>query len=166
MLPFMYLTEARYGGVGPFQEATGLESLHLNGCSFGNLKSFVLLRTGDLYEFCCKDADDDGNTVIVAVVDGRVGDVLDIVPIDDSVTKLTARCEVCGHKGFFTVRKTCDTQGRLIRGDKRCDRPGPKPVSPPGSGDTRTELIGGVDVDMPVCLKQYINNQLVIKASK
>ncbi|WZZ91666.1 hypothetical protein YC2023_120245 [Brassica napus] len=122
-----------YGGVGPFQEATGLESLHLNGCSFGNR---------------------------------RVGDVLDIVPIDDSVTKLTARCEVCGHKGFFTVRKTCDTQGRLIRGDKRCDRPGPKPVSPPGSGDTRTELIGGVDVDMPVCLKQYINNQLVIKASK
>ncbi|CAF1787928.1 unnamed protein product [Brassica oleracea var. botrytis] len=101
----MYLTEARYGGVGPFQEATGLESLHLNGCR-------------------------------------RVGDVLDIVPIDDSVTKLTARCEVCGHKGFFTVRKTS------------------------GSGDTRTELIGGVDVDMPVCLKQYINNQLVIKASK
>ncbi|KAF3565566.1 hypothetical protein DY000_02013274 [Brassica cretica] len=96
-------------------------------------------RTGDLYEFCCKDADDDGNTVIVAVVDGRVGDVLDIVQIDDSVTKLTARCEVCGHKGFFTVRKTCDT---------------------------RTELIGGVDVYMPVCLKHYINNQIVIKASK
>ncbi|KAF3499996.1 hypothetical protein F2Q69_00041498 [Brassica cretica] len=96
-------------------------------------------RTGDLYEFCCKDADDDGNTVIVAVVDGGVGDVLDIVPIDDSDTKLTARCEVCGHKGFFTVRKTFDT---------------------------RTELIGWVDVYMPVCLKNYINNQIVIKASK
>ena len=26
--------------------------------------------SGDLYEFCCKYADDDGNTVIVAVVDG------------------------------------------------------------------------------------------------
>ena len=65
------------------------------------------------------------------------GDVLDIVPIDDSVTKLTARYEVCGQKGFFTVRKTCDT---------------------------RTELIGGVDVYMAVCLKHYINNQIVIKA--
>ncbi|CAF2157495.1 hypothetical protein IGI04_031273 [Brassica rapa subsp. trilocularis] len=74
-------------------------------------------RTGDLYEFCCKDADDDGNTVIVAVVDRGVGDVLDIVPIDDSVTKLTARCEVCGHKGFFTVRKTCDTRTEFIRWD-------------------------------------------------
>ncbi|KAL0751939.1 hypothetical protein Bca101_033942 [Brassica carinata] len=97
----MYLTEARYGGVGPFQEATGLESLHLNGCNSCSSTVEVKLlrlaltskRTGDLYEFCCKDADDDGNTVIVAVVDGRVGDVLDIVPIDDSVTKLTARCE-------------------------------------------------------------------------
>nr|VDC95770.1 unnamed protein product [Brassica rapa] len=32
----MYLTGARYGGVGLFQKATGLESLHLNGCSFSN----------------------------------------------------------------------------------------------------------------------------------
>ncbi|KAH0884451.1 hypothetical protein HID58_060547 [Brassica napus] len=154
----MYLTGVRYGGVGPFQEATDLESLHLNGCSFGNrscsstveVKLPRLALTGSspyvsLREdaspslFCCKDADDDGNTVIVAVVDGGVGDVLDIVQIDDSDTKLTARCEVCGHKGFFTVRKTFDT---------------------------RTELIGGVDVYMPVCLKHYINNQIVIKASK
>ncbi|CAN7030217.1 unnamed protein product, partial [Brassica rapa subsp. trilocularis] len=156
----MYLTRARYGGVGPFQEATGIESLHLNGGSFGNRSCsstvevklpclaltgsllYVSLRedfSGDLYEFCCKYADDDGNTVIVAVVDGdylSFGDVLDIVPIDDSVTKLTARYEVCGQKGFFTVRKTCDT---------------------------RTELIGGVDVYMAVCLKHYINNQIVIK---
>ncbi|KAF3578195.1 hypothetical protein DY000_02034408 [Brassica cretica] len=108
-------------------------------CLFLSDSVKMLVKTRDLYEFCCKDADDDGNTVIVAVVDGGVGDVLDIVPIDDSVTKLTARCEVCGHKGFFTVRKTCDT---------------------------RTELIGGVDVYMPVCLKHYINNQIVIKASK
>ncbi|KAL0864802.1 hypothetical protein Bca101_043920 [Brassica carinata] len=51
--------------------------------------------SGDLYEFCCKDADDDCKTVIVAVVDGdylrrSFGDVHDIVPIADSVTKLIA----------------------------------------------------------------------------
>ncbi|KAG2328724.1 hypothetical protein Bca4012_037819 [Brassica carinata] len=99
--------------------------------------------SGDLYEFCCKDADDDCKTVIVAVVDGdylrrSFGDVHDIVPIADSVTKLIARCEVCGQKGFFTVRKTCDT---------------------------RTQLIGRADVYTPVCLKHYINNQIVIRAS-
>ncbi|CAG7878129.1 unnamed protein product [Brassica rapa] len=99
---------------------------------------------GDLYEFCCKVADVDGKTVIVAGLDGdylrrRFGAILDIIPIADSVTKLTARCEVCGQKGFFTLRKTCDT---------------------------RTELIGGADVYMPVCRKHYVNNQIVINASK
>ena len=67
------------------------------------------------------------------------GAVLDIIPLADSVTKLTARCEVCGQKAFFTLRKTCDT---------------------------RTELIGGADVYMPVCRKHYVKNQVVIKASK
>ncbi|KAG2321466.1 hypothetical protein Bca4012_055438 [Brassica carinata] len=92
---------------------------------------------GDLYEFCCKVADDDGKTVVVAGLDGdylrrRFGAVLDIIPIADSVTKLTARCEVCG--------QTCDT---------------------------KTELIGGADVYMPVCRKHYIiNSQIVIKSSK
>ena len=127
---------------------------------------------GDVYEFCCKAADDNGKTVIVAGLDGdylryltlfksfdffllncklnvflswqkkcrrRFGALLDIVPIADSVTKLTARCEVCGQKAFFTLRKTCDT---------------------------KTELIGGADVYMPVCRKHYVNNQIVIKASK
>ncbi|XP_013724125.2 thymidine kinase a [Brassica napus] len=100
---------------------------------------------GDLYEFCCEVADDDGKTVIVAGLDGdylrrSFGAVLDIIPLADSVTKLTARCEVCGQKAFFTLRKTCDT---------------------------RTELIGGADVYMPVCRKHYVNNnQVVVKASK
>ncbi|KAF8046058.1 hypothetical protein N665_4069s0001 [Sinapis alba] len=99
---------------------------------------------GDLYEFCCKVADDDGKTVIVAGLDGdylrrSFGAVLDIIPLADSVIKLTARCEVCGQKAFFTLRKTCDT---------------------------RTELIGGADVYMPVCRKHYINNQVVIIPSK
>ncbi|XP_010457697.1 PREDICTED: thymidine kinase a isoform X1 [Camelina sativa] len=99
---------------------------------------------GDLYEFCCKAADDDGKTVIVAGLDGdylrrSFGAVLDVIPIADSVTKLTARCEVCGQKAFFTLRKTCDT---------------------------RTELIGGADVYMPVCRKHYITNHIVMKASK
>ncbi|XP_010547224.1 PREDICTED: thymidine kinase a-like [Tarenaya hassleriana] len=99
---------------------------------------------GDLYDFCCKVADEDGKTVIVAGLDGdylrrSFGSVLDIIPIADTVTKLTARCELCGHKAFFTLRKTCDTQ---------------------------TELIGGADVYMPVCRQHYINGQVVIKATK
>ncbi|KAF9610253.1 hypothetical protein IFM89_021577 [Coptis chinensis] len=99
---------------------------------------------GDLYDFCCKAADHDGKTVIVAGLDGdylrkRFGSVLDVIPLADSVTKLTARCEICGKRAFFTLRKT---------------------------GETQTELIGGADVYMPVCRQHYVNGQVAIEAVK
>ncbi|KAG6387013.1 hypothetical protein SASPL_152195 [Salvia splendens] len=92
---------------------------------------------GDLYEFCCAAADLDGKTVVVAGLDGdylrrSFGSVLDIIPLADTVTKLTARCELCGKRAFFTLRKT---------------------------GDQQTELIGGADVYMPVCRLHYGNEQ-------
>ncbi|RVW33620.1 Pentatricopeptide repeat-containing protein [Vitis vinifera] len=96
---------------------------------------------GDLYEFCCKAADHDGKTVIVAGLDGdylrrSFGSVLDIIPLADSVTKLTARCEICGKRAFFTLRKTAEK---------------------------KTELIGGADVYMPVCRQHYVSGQVVIE---
>ncbi|TKY49960.1 Thymidine kinase [Spatholobus suberectus] len=92
----------------------------------------------DLYEFCCKAADEDGKTVIVAGLDGdylrrSFGSVLHIIPLADSVTKLTARCELCGKRAFFTLRKTEQRE---------------------------TELIGGADVYMPVCRLHYVNSQV------
>ncbi|KAL8238082.1 hypothetical protein R6Q59_019163 [Mikania micrantha] len=88
----------------------------------------------DLYDFCCKAADDDGKTVIVAGLDGdylrrNFGPVLDIVPLADTVTKLTARCEQCGKRAPFTFRKT---------------------------NEIETQLIGGADVYMPLCRKHYV----------
>ncbi|XP_021294332.1 thymidine kinase-like [Herrania umbratica] len=98
----------------------------------------------DLYDFCCEAADRDGKTVIVAGLDGdylrrSFGSVLDIIPLADSVMKLTARCELCGKRAFFTLRKTEETQ---------------------------TELIGGADVYMPVCRQHYVNGQVVIEATR
>ncbi|XP_041005506.1 thymidine kinase a [Juglans microcarpa x Juglans regia] len=98
----------------------------------------------DLYDFCCKAADHDGKTVVVAGLDGdnlrrSFGSVLDIIPLADSVTKLTARCEICGKRAFFTLRKTKETQ---------------------------TELIGGADVYMPVCRQHYANGQVVMEAAR
>ncbi|KAF7141392.1 hypothetical protein RHSIM_Rhsim06G0173700 [Rhododendron simsii] len=96
----------------------------------------------DLYDFCCKAADLDGKTIVIAGLDGdylrrSFGSVLDIIPIADSITKLTARCELCGKRAFFTLRKT---------------------------GETKTELIGGSDVYMPVCRQHYVNGQVVVVA--
>lgn len=98
----------------------------------------------DLYEFCCQAADHDGKTIIVAGLDGdylrrSFGSMLDIIPLADSVTKLTARCELCGKKAYFTLRKTEETQ---------------------------TELIGGADVYMPVCRQHYVNGQVVMEAAR
>ncbi|GMI66277.1 thymidine kinase 1a [Hibiscus trionum] len=98
----------------------------------------------DLYDFCCKAADIDGKTIILAGLDGdylrkSFGSVLDIIPLADTVTKLTARCEMCGKKAFFTFRKTAATQ---------------------------TELIGGAGVYMPLCRQHYINGVTVSEASK
>lgn len=98
----------------------------------------------DLYDFCCSAADHDGKTVIVAGLDGdylrrRFGSVLDIIPLADSVTKLTARCELCGQRAFFTLRKI---------------------------QETKTEVIGGADVYMPVCRQHYVNGQIVMEATR
>ncbi|KAJ0054707.1 hypothetical protein Pint_01882 [Pistacia integerrima] len=57
---------------------------------------------------------------------------------DDAYEKLTARCELCGKRAFFTFRKTMAKQ---------------------------TELIAGADVYMPVCRQHYVNGQLVIEAA-
>uniref|UniRef100_A0A7N0VIR5 Thymidine kinase n=1 Tax=Kalanchoe fedtschenkoi TaxID=63787 RepID=A0A7N0VIR5_KALFE len=98
----------------------------------------------DLYEFCRHSADRDGKTIIVAGLDGdylrkSFGSVLDIIPLADSVTKLTARCELCGKPALFTLRKTNDTQ---------------------------KELIAGADVYMPVCRHHYVSGQVVIETTR
>ncbi|KAK1423995.1 hypothetical protein QVD17_19306 [Tagetes erecta] len=95
----------------------------------------------DLYDFCCKAADHDGKTVVIAGLDGdylrrNFGPVLDIVPLADTITKLTARCELCGKRAYFTFRKT---------------------------DETKTELIGGADMYMPVCRQHYVNGHIVKK---
>ncbi|CAL0333011.1 unnamed protein product [Lupinus luteus] len=98
----------------------------------------------DLYEFCCNAADNDGKIVIVAGLDGdylrrSFGSVLHIIPLADTVTKLTARCELCGKRAFFTLRKTEQKE---------------------------TELIGGADVYMPVCRNHYVNSQVITESAK
>ncbi|KAL5070603.1 hypothetical protein RYX36_021490 [Vicia faba] len=67
------------------------------------------------------------------------GSVLHIIPIADTVTKLTARCELCGKRAFFTLRKTEEKQ---------------------------TELIGGADLYMPVCRQHYVNGQVFFSFKK
>ncbi|KAK7245964.1 hypothetical protein RIF29_40818 [Crotalaria pallida] len=99
---------------------------------------------GDLYDFCHEAADYDGKTVIVAGLDGNYlrrsfGSVLDIIPLADSVTKLASRCEICGKRALFTLRKTQEKE---------------------------IELIGGADLYMPVCRQHYVDGQAAVEATR
>ena len=64
--------------------------------------------------------------------------MLDVIPLADTITKLTAHCALCGKRAFFTLRK---------------------------SRDTWTEHIGGFDLYMPVCRQHYVNGQVAIEAA-
>ena len=64
-----------------------------------------------LYDFCKKACDIDDKTVIVSGLDGdsnreKFGEILDLIPICDSVKKLHALCTQCndGTKASFTKR--------------------------------------------------------------
>jgi len=98
----------------------------------------------DLLDFCQGAADLDNKTVIVAGLDGdflrrKFGSALDLIPLADSVTKLHARCELCGQPALFTFRKT---------------------------GDTKTEVIGGADVYMPVCRHHFVSGQVAVESAR
>lgn len=95
----------------------------------------------DLLDFCQTAADVDNKKIIVAGLDGdflrrRFGSALDLIPLADSVTKLHARCELCNQPAPFTFRKTVDT---------------------------RTEIIGGADVYMPVCRHHFVTGQCAVE---
>ncbi|XP_076915242.1 thymidine kinase a-like [Bidens hawaiensis] len=122
-----------------FKERIGLEAYHqLEVIGIDEAQFF-----DDLYDFCIKAADHDGKTVIVAGLDGdymrRSFGVLDIIPIAESVTKLKARCELCGKPASFTLRKTDETE---------------------------RELVAGADVYMPVCRHHYASGQVVKEAAR
>lgn len=91
----------------------------------------------DLTAFVTAAADHDGKRVVVAGLDGdfkraKFGQVLDLAPVADEVTKLKARCMVpgCQERALFTQRTIADT---------------------------RQELVGGKDIYRAVCRKHYIS---------
>lgn len=83
-------------------------------------------------------AEADGKHLVVAGLDGdfkrqRFGQVLDLLPLADSVTKLAGTCQFCGtaraEPSVFTLRV---------------------------SADERQELVGGSDSYVPVCRRHYL----------
>lgn len=94
----------------------------------------------DLSEFCAIAADRDGKRIVLAGLDGdfarrKFGQVLDIIPHADSVTKLTAVC------------KYCENEGKLNS---------PALFSLRLAAEKAQEVVGGADKYAPVCRRHYV----------
>ncbi|XP_076459081.1 thymidine kinase, cytosolic-like [Babylonia areolata] len=65
-----------------------------------------------------------GKVVIVAALDGTYqkkafGDILNLVPVSESVTKLSAVCTICYKPAAFTRRKTLEDKVEVIGGEDK-----------------------------------------------
>lgn len=77
----------------------------------------------DLVEFCETEANH-GKTVIVAALDGTFqrkpfGRVLELVPLAESVTKLSAVCMICRKDAAFSRRLGRETAVEVIGGEDK-----------------------------------------------
>eukprot|EP00877_Chromochloris_zofingiensis_P004185 jgi/Chrzof1/13768/Cz08g11140.t1 len=75
----------------------------------------------DLVDFCSHAADEDGKHVIIAGLTGDFqrrpfGGVLDLVPLADTVTKLTSQCFYCERDAHFSLRVTAEEQQEVVGG--------------------------------------------------
>lgn len=91
----------------------------------------------DLYEFVLKAVERDGKHVVVGGLDGDCfrrpfGQILQLIPLADRVTKLNSLCKMCGDGsiGLFTFRMTKSKE--IVE-------------------------VGGSEAYMPLCRKHYIS---------
>lgn len=78
----------------------------------------------DLYEAVCSFVNGHGKDVIVCGLDGDFmaqpfPNMMRLIPIADSITKLTAKCFVCGAPAMFSKRTSSDTDIVLIGGSDK-----------------------------------------------
>ncbi|MBI95537.1 hypothetical protein CL656_00075 [bacterium] len=91
-----------------------------------NNSEFIFINEGQffegLYDFCNNAANEDNKIIYVCGLDGdykqkKFGELLDLIPISDSVNKLSALCKICGEKASFTKRNTSSDKKILIGND-------------------------------------------------
>jgi thymidine kinase len=88
----------------------------------------ILINEGqffrDIVPFTIKMVEEERKKVYICGLDGdfkrdKIGNLLDLIPMCDKMTKLHALCSMCkdGTLAPFTLRSTCDTEQVLIGND-------------------------------------------------
>ena len=109
-----------------------------------NSANLVIIEEGqfflDLYDFVASAVEEDGKHVVVAGLDGDrfrkpFGQILNLIPIADKVTKLTAFCKRCANDESSII-PALFTYGSIQ--------------------SIRSVQIGGAEIYEPVCRRHYI----------
>lgn len=93
----------------------------------------------NLYNFCILCLEKLNINVIVTGLDGDykrkpMGEILDLLPIANTITKLSSKCNVCQEDAIFTHRTVSNTD---------------------------QVLIGGCDEYIPLCRKHYVEKNIM-----
>lgn len=94
----------------------------------------ILINEGqffdDLYDWVKKLVEHHNKKIYVCGLDGdsnrnRFGQMLDLIPISDKVTKLRSLCSICknGTKAPFTLRTTTNNNEQILIGSDDCYKP-------------------------------------------
>ena len=94
----------------------------------------------DLYEFVLKAVEEDGKTVVGGGLDGDrfrkpFGQLLQLIPLADRITKLTSLCKSCADSG----------------------KAEPALFSYSATKSSDTIHVGGIDTYMPLCRRHYLD---------
>jgi thymidine kinase len=120
----------------------------------------------DLKEFCTWAADVDEKRLVLAGLDGdflrrKFGQVLDLVPLADKVTKLTAICRFCQQEeeqggNSNESANSIGNGGAHKSVDESSTYPAVFSLRISSESGNAQEVVGGADTYAPVCRKHYV----------
>lgn len=108
----------------------------------------------DLADWALRAADHEAKHVVLAGLDGdfrrqRFGQVLDLLPLADCVTKLHATC-------IFCENEAAEAAGEALADARPSARPVRALFSLRIAADSRQEVVGGADKYAPACRRHYV----------
>lgn len=94
----------------------------INNAKYRNSKYILINEAqffGDLYEFTMNAVERDKKCVYVYGLDGdfrrdKFGQIMDLIPLSNTITKLQACCHFCANNGIFSHRLTGDKRQKVI----------------------------------------------------
>jgi len=115
----------------------------------------------NLAPFARRCVERDGKTVYVAGLDGdfkreKFGDVLDLLPMCDTVTRLRGKCSMCGADSLFSLRTTTTSTSTSANTSANTNGGGRGDDDDADTDVDAKVVVGGADKYAPACRQCYV----------